>query len=176
MVRVFLDCDGSYVQAAARLHPCTTTLHLHKNTVHYRVRKAEEPRGRPGHVGVALRVTALLWRRLPSASVRSRDGPARSQPARTAAGKSSAPRAGCCPSRAPPPRGEASGEDTLSLGTSFGTSGRGAETERMAGESAVESSRLGSWRGGRGGRPATVTQARAASRLPGGSGVWTPIR
>ena len=45
MVRVFLDCDGSYVQAAARLHPCTTTLHLHKNTVHYRVRKAEEPRG-----------------------------------------------------------------------------------------------------------------------------------
>ena len=29
------------------------------------------------------------------------------------------------------------------------------------------------WRGGRGGRPATVTQARAASRLPGGSGVWS---
>ena len=39
-VRVFLDCDGSYTQAAARLH-------LHKNTVHYRVRKAEELRGRP---------------------------------------------------------------------------------------------------------------------------------
>ena len=37
-VRVFLDCDGSYTQAAARLH---------KNTVHYRVRKAEELRGRP---------------------------------------------------------------------------------------------------------------------------------
>jgi DNA-binding PucR family transcriptional regulator len=39
-VRVFVDCDGSYTQAAARLH-------LHKNTVHYRVRKAEELRGRP---------------------------------------------------------------------------------------------------------------------------------
>ena len=39
-VRVFPDCGGSYTQAAARLH-------LHKNTVHYRVRKAEELRGRP---------------------------------------------------------------------------------------------------------------------------------
>lgn len=34
-VRVFLQCGGSYTDAATRLH-------LHKNTVHYRVRKAEE--------------------------------------------------------------------------------------------------------------------------------------
>jgi DNA-binding PucR family transcriptional regulator len=34
-VRVFLQCGASYTDAAARLH-------LHKNTVHYRIRKAEE--------------------------------------------------------------------------------------------------------------------------------------
>ncbi|WP_433754621.1 helix-turn-helix domain-containing protein [Nocardia sp. CA-135398] len=34
-VRVFLDTRGSYTDAAARLH-------VHKNTVHYRVRKVEE--------------------------------------------------------------------------------------------------------------------------------------
>ncbi|MFJ9905830.1 helix-turn-helix domain-containing protein [Streptomyces sp. NPDC101152] len=34
-VRVFLDARGSFTDAAARLH-------VHKNTVHYRVRKAEE--------------------------------------------------------------------------------------------------------------------------------------
>jgi DNA-binding PucR family transcriptional regulator len=34
-LRVFLELGGSYTQAAARLH-------LHKNTVHYRVRKAED--------------------------------------------------------------------------------------------------------------------------------------
>jgi hypothetical protein len=39
-VRVFLETGGSFTDAAARLH-------LHKNTVHYRVRKAEEIRGRP---------------------------------------------------------------------------------------------------------------------------------
>jgi hypothetical protein len=39
-VRVFLATGGSFTDAAARLH-------LHKNTVHYRVRKAEEARGRP---------------------------------------------------------------------------------------------------------------------------------
>jgi DNA-binding PucR family transcriptional regulator len=39
-VRVFLAAGGSFTDAAARLH-------LHKNTVHYRVRKAEEVRGRP---------------------------------------------------------------------------------------------------------------------------------
>ncbi|MEJ8278366.1 PucR family transcriptional regulator [Pseudonocardia spirodelae] len=39
-LRVFLAVGGSYTQAAARLH-------LHKNTVHYRVRKAEELLGRP---------------------------------------------------------------------------------------------------------------------------------
>jgi DNA-binding PucR family transcriptional regulator len=38
-VRVFLETGGSYMQAAARLH-------LHKNTVNYRIRKAEEIRGR----------------------------------------------------------------------------------------------------------------------------------
>jgi DNA-binding PucR family transcriptional regulator len=38
-VRVFLELNGSYTRAAARLH-------LHKNTVHYRVRKAEEIRGK----------------------------------------------------------------------------------------------------------------------------------
>ncbi|TDP31945.1 helix-turn-helix domain-containing protein [Nocardia ignorata] len=37
-VRVFLDARGSYTDAAARLH-------VHKNTVHYRVRKAEEVLG-----------------------------------------------------------------------------------------------------------------------------------
>jgi hypothetical protein len=39
-VRVFLECGGSYTDAASRLH-------LHKNTIHYRVRKAEELRRRP---------------------------------------------------------------------------------------------------------------------------------
>jgi PucR C-terminal helix-turn-helix domain/GGDEF-like domain len=39
-VRIFLATGGSFTDAAARLH-------LHKNTVHYRVRKAEEVRGRP---------------------------------------------------------------------------------------------------------------------------------
>ncbi|WP_020665115.1 PucR family transcriptional regulator [Amycolatopsis benzoatilytica] len=62
-LRVFLDTDGSYTHAAARLH-------LHKNTVHYRVRKAEELCGRPLaenrlEVEVALRAAALLRNRLP---------------------------------------------------------------------------------------------------------------
>ncbi|MFB7718970.1 helix-turn-helix domain-containing protein [Nocardia sp. NPDC056100] len=39
-VRVFLDTRGSYTDAAARLH-------VHKNTVHYRVRKVEELLGHP---------------------------------------------------------------------------------------------------------------------------------
>ncbi|MFI6572294.1 helix-turn-helix domain-containing protein [Nocardia fluminea] len=39
-VRAFLDARGSYTDAAARLH-------VHKNTVHYRVRKAEELLGHP---------------------------------------------------------------------------------------------------------------------------------
>lgn len=34
-IKVFLETNGSYTQAASRLH-------LHKNTVHYRIRKAEE--------------------------------------------------------------------------------------------------------------------------------------
>ncbi|MFE3173977.1 PucR family transcriptional regulator [Amycolatopsis sp. NPDC059090] len=62
-LRVFLDTDGSYTHAAARLH-------LHKNTVHYRVRKAEELCGRPLsehrlEVEVALRAATLLRKRLP---------------------------------------------------------------------------------------------------------------
>lgn len=62
-LRVFLDIDGSYTHAAARLH-------LHKNTVHYRVRKAEELCGRPLaehrlEVEVALCAAASLRKRLP---------------------------------------------------------------------------------------------------------------
>ncbi|MCE0765092.1 helix-turn-helix domain-containing protein [Pseudonocardia kujensis] len=61
-LQVFLECNGSYTQAAARLH-------LHKNTVHYRVRKAEDLRGRPVGadrlaVEVALRAAAQLRGRL----------------------------------------------------------------------------------------------------------------
>jgi hypothetical protein len=61
-VRVFLQCGGSYTDAAARLH-------LHKNTVHYRVRKAEEALPAPlaGNrldVEVALLVCDQLGRRL----------------------------------------------------------------------------------------------------------------
>jgi hypothetical protein len=39
-VRALLACGGSYTAAAALLH-------VHKNTVHYRVQRAEELRGRP---------------------------------------------------------------------------------------------------------------------------------
>lgn len=39
-VQVFLDAGGSFTDAAARMH-------VHKNTVHYRVRKAEEVLGHP---------------------------------------------------------------------------------------------------------------------------------
>ena len=89
-VRVFLDCDGSYTQAAARLH-------LHKNTVHYRVRKAEELRGRPLSgdrldVEVALRAAALLWRRLPGAEVRAASRPARRRESEKTAGAMPRPR------------------------------------------------------------------------------------
>jgi DNA-binding PucR family transcriptional regulator len=63
-VRVFLEANSSFTEAATRLH-------LHKNTVHYRIRKAEEIRGRPFgqdrlDVEVALAVCELLWRRLSS--------------------------------------------------------------------------------------------------------------
>ncbi|WP_242625571.1 helix-turn-helix domain-containing protein [Streptomyces sp. BK022] len=56
----YLDSGGSYTQAATRLH-------LHKNTVHYRIRKAEELLGRPLaedrlDVEVALLARTLLWR------------------------------------------------------------------------------------------------------------------
>jgi DNA-binding PucR family transcriptional regulator len=39
-LRVLLEANGSYLEAAARLH-------VHKNTVLYRVRKAEQFLGRP---------------------------------------------------------------------------------------------------------------------------------
>ncbi|MER5226723.1 helix-turn-helix domain-containing protein [Streptomyces flaveus] len=39
-VQVFLDAQGSFTDAAARMH-------VHKNTVHYRIRKAEEILGHP---------------------------------------------------------------------------------------------------------------------------------
>jgi DNA-binding PucR family transcriptional regulator len=39
-VRVFLDARGSFTDAATRMH-------VHKNTVHYRVRKAEDILGHP---------------------------------------------------------------------------------------------------------------------------------
>lgn len=60
-VRVFLGANGSFTEAAARLH-------LHKNTVHYRVRKAEDVRGRAIgadrlEVEVALAACDLLRRR-----------------------------------------------------------------------------------------------------------------
>ncbi|MFG3097704.1 PucR family transcriptional regulator [Streptomyces sp. NPDC048202] len=59
-VMAYLSSGGSYTQAAARLH-------LHKNTVHYRIRKAEELLGRPLAEGrleveVALLARTLLWR------------------------------------------------------------------------------------------------------------------
>lgn len=60
-VRVFLGANGSFTEAAAQLH-------LHKNTVHYRVRKAEDIRGRAIgadrlEVEVALTACDLLHRR-----------------------------------------------------------------------------------------------------------------
>jgi len=61
-VRVFLQCGGSYTDAAARLH-------MHKNTVNYRARKAEELIGHPLSecrldVEVALLITDLLGSRV----------------------------------------------------------------------------------------------------------------
>jgi hypothetical protein len=58
--RAFLATGGSFVEAAARLH-------VHKNTVLYRLRRAEETRGRPFtgdrlDVEVALEVCARLGR------------------------------------------------------------------------------------------------------------------
>jgi DNA-binding PucR family transcriptional regulator len=64
-VRVFLQCGGSYTDAATRLH-------LHKNTVNYRARKAEELIGHPlGErrldIEVALLLCDLLGRRVMAA-------------------------------------------------------------------------------------------------------------
>jgi hypothetical protein len=61
-VRTFLQAGSSYTEAAAQLH-------LHKNTVHYRVRKAEEIRGRALSDGrldveVALLACDLLGQRI----------------------------------------------------------------------------------------------------------------
>jgi len=57
-VVVFLQAGGSYTEAAARLH-------MHKNTVLYRIRRAEEIRGRPLTEGrldveIAIMATNLL--------------------------------------------------------------------------------------------------------------------
>ncbi|MHA6793057.1 PucR family transcriptional regulator [Pseudonocardia bannensis] len=57
-VRIFLQTGGSFTDAAARLH-------LHKNTVHYRVRKAEEIRGRPlGDGRLDVEVALVICRQL----------------------------------------------------------------------------------------------------------------
>lgn len=62
-VRVFLDTGGSFVDAAARLH-------VHKNTVHYRVRRAEEVLGRPLTAGrLDIEVALLACDQLGLASV-----------------------------------------------------------------------------------------------------------
>lgn len=61
-LRVFLESDGSFTRAAQQLH-------VHKNTVHYRVRKAERLRGRPVSesrldLEVALAAASSLGKRL----------------------------------------------------------------------------------------------------------------
>jgi DNA-binding PucR family transcriptional regulator len=56
-LRVFLSTGGSYTGAATRLA-------LHKNSVQYRVRKAEEERGRPireDRLDVEIALTACHW-------------------------------------------------------------------------------------------------------------------
>ena len=56
-LRVFLAADGSYAAAGEQLT-------LHRNTVHYRVRKAEEERGRPiegDRLSVELALAACRW-------------------------------------------------------------------------------------------------------------------
>lgn len=61
-VRVFLDTRGSYTDAAARMH-------VHKNTIHYRVRKAEEILGRPlGEGRLDIEVALLVCDQLGLAS------------------------------------------------------------------------------------------------------------
>ena len=67
-VRALLSCGGSYTAAAALLH-------VHKNTVHYRVQRAEELRGLPIAEGrldveVALLACELLGPRVLSAGPR----------------------------------------------------------------------------------------------------------
>ncbi|TVT35717.1 LysR family transcriptional regulator [Amycolatopsis rhizosphaerae] len=64
-VQVFLDARGSFTDAAARMH-------VHKNTVHYRVRKAEEILGHPLtenrlQIEVALLVCTQLGLSVPAA-------------------------------------------------------------------------------------------------------------
>jgi DNA-binding PucR family transcriptional regulator len=56
-LRVFLATGGSYVSAAEQLA-------LHRNSVHYRVRKAEEQLGRPiqvNRLNVEIALTACRW-------------------------------------------------------------------------------------------------------------------
>jgi DNA-binding PucR family transcriptional regulator len=66
--RVFLETNGSFTETAARLH-------LHKNTVLYRVRKAEELRGRPlSEDRIAVEVALLACAQLGSAVLQPADG------------------------------------------------------------------------------------------------------
>ncbi|MFI5042419.1 MAG: helix-turn-helix domain-containing protein [Acidimicrobiales bacterium] len=56
-LRVFLQTGGSYTATADQLFP-------HRNTAEYRVRKAEELRGRPlrdGRLDVELALLACHW-------------------------------------------------------------------------------------------------------------------
>lgn len=67
--RTLLACGGSYAAAAAQLH-------VHKNTVHYRVQRAEELRGKPISEGrlemeVALLACDHLGQALPAVSPRT---------------------------------------------------------------------------------------------------------
>lgn len=79
-VLVFLDARGSFNDAAGRLH-------VHKNTVHYRVRKAEEMLGHPLaenrlDIEVALRTCAQLGLPGPVAAARPPESPESGPPVR----------------------------------------------------------------------------------------------
>src|SRR4029077_4311622 len=89
-LRVFLQEGGGFKDTAERLT-------LHKNTVQYRVRKAEESLGRPvgeDRLNVGLALLACEW--LGAAVLR----PARAHPARPHAGGPASPPAPRPPGRA----------------------------------------------------------------------------
>lgn len=67
-VRVFLETSGSFSEAAKRLH-------VHRNTVHYRIKRAEEVRGRPiTEDRVYVEVALLTCERLGSTVLRPDHG------------------------------------------------------------------------------------------------------